>query len=251
MLKWLLHGLFPVRCAVCQSPLHDGGIPYLCAKHTGELIPLGPGVCPDCSLPFHVTSLKICSDCGEFEWAFDGARSLYLYEKPLSGLIAGFKYEKKPHLIRTFQKLLQSFQVQTDWAGFQAGMIVPVPLIPEKEKERGFNQAALLAKAVGRHFKIPVNQKILYRKKSFLKGNSGKPLAQMNRQERLRCISGSFAAGKNKNIAGEKILLVDDVLTTGATTQECASVLKEAGAAAVYVWTLARTPVKTEIRNIY
>ncbi|MFN3476411.1 MAG: ComF family protein, partial [Candidatus Methylomirabilales bacterium] len=114
--------------------------------------------------------------------------------------------------------------------------LVPVPLSPEREKERGFNQSLVLAEALGRRFDVPVERKALVRVRP-TRPQEG------NRKAREENVRGAFAVIRPERIAGKRILLIDDVYTTGATVNECAKVLMKAGAQEVAVYTLARIGV--------
>jgi ComF family protein len=113
-------------------------------------------------------------------------------------------------------------------------MIVPVPLHPTKEREREFNQAERLARRLGAAMRIPVNNRLLRRVVPT------RTQTQLSRQERLANVRNAFALRGSQRLNGEPIVLVDDVLTTGATTSACAQVLRAAGAGEVCVWTVAR-----------
>jgi ComF family protein len=126
------------------------------------------------------------------------------------------------------RQAVQSLQ-QEKW-----DFIVPVPLHPAKEREREFNQASNLARHLSRATNIPVNEKLLRRVR---------PTAtqtQLNRAERAANVSTAFALRENVKLNGAKIVLLDDVLTTGATTSACAQMLRNAGAGDLCVWTVAR-----------
>ena len=113
-------------------------------------------------------------------------------------------------------------------------MIVPVPLHPTKQREREFNQAERLARRLSAAMQIPVNNRLLRRVVPT------RTQTQLNRQERLANVHNAFAMRSGQRLNGERIVLVDDVLTTGATTSACARVLRAAGSGEVCVWTVAR-----------
>ena len=113
-------------------------------------------------------------------------------------------------------------------------MIVPVPLHPTKQREREFNQAERLARRLGAATQIPVNKRLLRRV------IPTRTQTQLSRQERLANVRNAFALRGGQRLNGERLVLLDDVFTTGATTSACARVLKAAGAGEVCVWTVAR-----------
>jgi ComF family protein len=113
-------------------------------------------------------------------------------------------------------------------------LLVPVPLYPAKKREREFNQAERLADRLGAATQIPVNQRLLRRVLPT------RTQTHLNREERLANVRKAFAMRKGQRLNGERIVVVDDVFTTGATTGACARVLRAAGAGQVCVWTVAR-----------
>jgi ComF family protein len=117
----------------------------------------------------------------------------------------------------------------------QATLIVPVPLHPERERQRGFNQAALLAEATARLTKLPIDQHSVVRRVHTERHRSG-----MDARARRESVANAFAVRRPDSIAGQRVLLVDDVFTTGATVSACAKVLQDAGAEDVFVLTVAR-----------
>jgi len=241
MLQSLLNLLFPPHCVICRTPLGVKDIPYLCSMHFSELSAIKENYCPRCSLPNQFVSSGNCPDCSNYDWAFDGARSLFLYKEPLSKIITAFKYHKKRYLFQTIQSLLVPFlEAYRDPTDFH--LIAAVPLHPEKEKERGFNQSNLIAEFIAKSWNVPFDRKILKR----IRDKSKSSQVGLSRAERSNQIKGEFGIGSmGRSLKGKKVLLVDDVFTTGATVQECSKMLKSLDASKVMVLTLARTPFKT------
>jgi len=116
-----------------------------------------------------------------------------------------------------------------------ANLIIPVPLHPERERERGFNQALLLARELSRLSNLPLDEHSVVRRVHTERHRAG-----MDAKARRQSVSEAFAVRHPKLIAGQRVLLVDDVFTTGATVSACAAVLKGAGAEEVFVLTIAR-----------
>jgi ComF family protein len=115
-----------------------------------------------------------------------------------------------------------------------ADVVLPVPLHPVRERERGFNQAWLLADALARSWRIPTHRRALIRVRQT------ETQTHLDREERMANLRGAFAVRRPDAVAGRRVLLMDDVLTTGSTASECARILREAGARSVLVLTLAR-----------
>jgi ComF family protein len=116
-----------------------------------------------------------------------------------------------------------------------ANLIIPVPLHPERERERGFNQALLLARELSRLIGVPLDEHSVVRR-----AHTERHRAGMDAKARRQSVAEAFAVRHPKSVAGQLVLLVDDVFTTGATVSACASALKEAGAGEVFVLTIAR-----------
>ena len=229
----LLDLLLPSFCLACERPL--GPAP--------ELL-----FCPDCQEKLHFVESPLCPCCGRVYLTAPGgdhhcgpclaakkhftrARAIFLYEEPLKEVIHRFKYQGKtaclPGLASFAKKLPHLAEVEgADW-------IVPVPLHPSRLRERGFNQALLLARAF-----FPKDPRII--PSLLIRSRPTEPQANFNGAARRTNLKNAFAVVAPQLLAGKKILLVDDVFTTGTTVNECARVLKKAGAAEVVVLTLAR-----------
>ena len=164
---------------------------------------------------------------------FTIARSLARYEKTLLDAIHHFKYNKKIEIGESLGKMMTQYNYDsldiTDHS-----LLMPVPLHILRLKKRGFNQALILAKHIARKFSLPVDFTTLIRHVDT------KPQVNLGKSERRRNIKGAFTVSQEEKIRGEKILLVDDVYTTGSTVRECSRVLIEKGAKKVSVLTLAR-----------
>lgn len=144
-----------------------------------------------------------------------------------------FKYRKKAYLARPLGELLID-RMREDKDLGEADFLIPVPLDGRRLREREFNQAHLLAQGVSRYFNIPISSRNLRRVRRV------PPQTQLSRKEREKNVKGLFQVRKGEKYKGRKILLIDDVFTTGATVNECARVLKQAEAEEVQVLTVAR-----------
>jgi ComF family protein len=196
---------------------------------------LTPPFCNRCGIPYPgtVTRPFTCTNCQDLQFHFRFARSAVVVNPFILQVIHRYKYNHALYfepfladlLIRQAVPVLQNEQ----W-----DLIVPVPLHPAKEREREFNQAERLARHLGRAAKIPVNIKLLRRIKPT------ETQTQLNRPEREANMQGAFAPRSSEKLTGKKIIVLDDVLTTGATTSACARILRKSGASDICVWTLAR-----------
>jgi ComF family protein len=163
--------------------------------------------------------------------AYDMVRSVGRYEGALRASILALKHEPfiSNRLLNLMVETWQREPIST------STLIVPVPLHPKREKRRGFNQSYILAKALAKRIRIPIETSTLVRTKHTEEHRAG-----MDLKARRETVSEAFHVEKPKIVEGEKILLIDDVFTTGATTSACASVLKEAGAEKIFILTIAR-----------
>ena len=160
------------------------------------------------------------------------AAAVYEAEGTVRQAILLFKYGGRPSLGRHLGRLMVE-AADGLFDPSQVDLLIPVPLHPCRERERGFNQSALLAKEVGRALRLPVGHRLLSR----IRATESQRGA---RQEREENVKGVFRVTKPARVAGRRLLLIDDVFTTGATVNECAKALMAAGAVEVAVYTLAR-----------
>ena len=227
---------FPPVCLVCNTGL--GEVPgrrqiSLCADCLAQVVVLHEPLCRWCGITFPgaAGSNHLCGYCLQHEWHFTGARSVIQYQGVLAGTIQSFKYGDNRSALPTFAALKESLPHLRDM--MLPDLLLPVPLHRKRLRQRGFNQALLLTKAFfpDQHAKINSTALIRTRWTEAQTGLSG--------AARRKNIKGAFMAASDK-VAGQKILLIDDVFTTGTTVNECARVLCKAGAKEVRVLTLAR-----------
>ncbi|MGB2768690.1 MAG: ComF family protein [Candidatus Zixiibacteriota bacterium] len=159
-------------------------------------------------------------------------RSLGIFDDYYQKLVHRLKYDKKIHLgKRLAQKLGESISQEKDFAG--CDMVIPVPLHRARQRERGFNQSEVLAEGISQATGLPLARDVLKRKKNT------KDQTYLNAQQRAENVKGAFVVTQPERISDKKVILVDDVMTTGATLNECARMLQEAGATRVFAATLA------------
>jgi competence protein ComFC len=229
--------VYPQVCAVCAASVesrHDGVACCDC-WHATRLFSEQDGLCWKCgaatsAVVDHEKRESIrCGRCGDD--AFTNARAGGFYEGALRASILNLK--RQPHVPRRLVQLM--FELQRRKPLDRANLIVPVPLHPERERERGFNQAAVLARELARISKLELDEH------SVVRGiHTERHRAGMDSRARRDSVAKAFELRHPRFVLGQNVLLVDDVFTTGATVSSCAATLKEAGAAAVFVLTLAR-----------
>ena len=188
------------------------------------------------------TRIMKCRECIKHPHFFTKSVSPLSYEADIKRAIYDFKYNDKSHLYKLFGKLMVKSIVDNDLE--YVDMIVPIPLYKDREKRRGFNQANLLAKYISKDLGIELVQKNLIRVENT------KALNQLDRTERIKSITGVFDIKDKSIFMQKKILLVDDILTTGTTVDECSKLLLDNGAGEIFVATLAVTPNKPKIEEV-
>lgn len=236
-LRQAVRFLLPVDCAACGSALSNDPIPLFCAGCWAAISPLPHSRCARCDRPFAspVTTAHspnhVCQSCAERPPSYTRAWTLYPYLPPLQDAICLFKYRGKVALASPLARLMIDRLPPLDLLDF----IMPVPLHAQRLREREFNQSLLLADRIGRHLNTPVSFANLMR-------IAPSPAqTRLSRKGRLKNLRGAFALRDSASIAGKRILLIDDVFTTGTTVNECAKTLRKAGSGDVFVLTLART----------
>jgi len=230
-----LRGLFdlflPPRCALCgeEAPVDDG----FCSSCRAAIPPLLPPCCPRCALPYPAEngSNHLCQECLRHPPPFEEVRVVSVYEDAMKRAINLFKYEDGICLDRPFATLLAELLDRTPLS-LSPDLILPVPLHVSRLRERTYNQSDLLARCLGKKIDVSVDSDLLVRSQKT-------PIQQgLDLEARRRNLRNAFRV--TRPLRGEKILLVDDVMTTGATARACALSLKRGGAGAVSVAVLAR-----------
>lgn len=236
LLRTLLHVIFPTACAGCQNPLWDDPVPFFCRRCWDWLKPIPGPVCPRCGRPFASPTALLhspthqCGACRARPMALTQIWSIFPYQPPLKEAITLFKYRGKLSLT---QPLAQAMVEALPTLPI-LDAIIPVPLHPQRLREREYNQSLLLADRLSHHTGIPLLLGSLLRIRPTV------PQTSLSRKERLTNLRRAFSVAKPVHIQGKRILLVDDVLTTGTTLHECAKTLRRAGSGPVYGLTLAR-----------
>lgn len=236
ILDTILHWVFPVDCAACGHPAADRRRPFFCRACWDSIRPIDGPVCPQCGQPFdspialaHSPGHR-CRACREKPPRFDRALSPYRYEGVLEQAIRFFKYRRKDALAAPLADLMLAWADRLP----PVDLVMPVPLHPSRLRTREFNQSLLLADRIARRLGLPLSFEHLERIRQT------RPQTELDRAGRARNVRRAFAVREPDGLKDIRVLLVDDVLTTGATVNDCARALKRAGADSVTVLTLAR-----------
>ena len=227
--------IFPPRCLGCAEILPNLHLQTFCTSCREKIRFITGSHCPICGIAFFDSPAPdhFCGNCLEKKPSFGLARAVACYETLILDAIHQFKYGRD---IST-GSALAVFMAEFDFPDFNFtdySIIIPVPLHIERLRERGFNQALILAKAIGKKYSIPINFSLLKRIKSTLTQTG------LDKSQREKNIRGAFTVTDNAQAKGKSIILIDDVYTTGATLNQCAKTLIKAGAGKVAALTLSR-----------
>jgi competence protein ComFC len=236
--SWVNAGLgflYPEVCQFCHKARATPAQSYICDGCRAEVKFIEPPFCARCGLPFPgaITQSFECGDCREMHWPFASARAAAIARGVMLEIIHRYKYQRALWLEPFLAELLIARAAPVLGSG-EWNMLLPVPLHPVKQREREFNQAERLARRLSEATGVPMNSRLLRRVEPT------RTQTQLSRAERLANVRRAFAVGGDEPLAGKRVVIVDDVLTTGATTGACAGVLRAAGAGDVCVWTVAR-----------
>ena len=225
--------LYPATCTVCRKQVRVGE--YLCGDCEAKIIRIVPPFCETCSEPFEgsINTAFNCANCAHRAIYFDAAVAAYRGRGIVRDVIHEFKYKRQIHLRHLVARWLCAALDDERLRDYRFDIIVPVPLHPARQRERGFNQASLLAELLSARASIPCRP--LLKRIRYTTTQTA-----LDRSERMENLHNAFRLRQNVDVRGLRVLLIDDVLTTGSTLSECARVLKRAGAKSVHAATAAR-----------
>ena len=238
----LLAFFYPEICQICREQKASAAESYICTLcRTGKagIKPIEPPYCDCCGLPFDgaITVQFQCANCADQELHFRSARAAVELTGVVQDVIHRYKYSHaawfEPFLADLLISAAQPALVQSSW-----DWIVPIPLHWLKRRDRSFNQSIRLAHHLSRATGIPVHNRLLKRVQPT------HTQTRLTRAERTANVKRAFTYRARHPVEGARIVLIDDVLTTGATASACAKLLKQNGAAVVDVWTVARGILK-------
>ena len=232
----LLSLIFPPLCHHCKTFIPHAGAVHLCPDCQAKARQLTSPLCVCCGAPFLTMDGMdhCCGPCQTEPPPFQAARAAFLFSGPIKELIHRLKYQGRIQLRRPLG-LLTAWHLGDFAADFQPDLLMPVPLHLKRLRERGFNQAVLLGEVLSRQWGIPLCRTNLRRIRWT------EPQVSLSASERVANVRGAFALHRPAEVNGKRILLLDDVYTTGSTVRECARILRKDGkTAAVGVVTMAR-----------
>lgn len=230
----LLDLCLPGSCAGCgRVGIQREG--FWCDECLGNISWIVSPFCPQCGRPYPDapgSSDHLCGECALGAFHFSEARSVVLHSGITRERIHQFKFGGRLEWVPPLVELLRI--AYAGWEIPVPEVVIPVPLHLNRLRERGFNQSGLLAGEFSRGLGLPVSFNTLVRK------NRTDPQTRLNREQRLINVKGAFEVSTGKDVRGRKILILDDVYTTGTTLSECARVLRRQGASEVYALTITR-----------
>jgi ComF family protein len=237
--------LLPAPCALCSEILGEANRIPICRACLEQLTPWNSPQCARCGRPFvsaaSVTGVErpLCHGCRRGVYDFDFARSYGAYSSAMARAIVMLKYEKVTPLAGWFADRLICL-LRENPVEFQCDVIVPVPLHGARQRERGYNQADLLARAAAARLRVPCNSRLLVRTKA-------RPeKMRLTVRERWHSVRNAFELSRGAQVDKLRVLLLDDVVTTGATLDACSRALREGGAAHISAITVARAMPRSQ-----
>jgi len=222
---------FPPSCLNCGVSLPQSSILF-CERCLLKIKFITEPYCPCCGILFPSGENHLCAICLKKKWNFTRARSVMVYNDTAAKAILGLKFGGRKAALQTFQKFKEQCCSCRDLVA--PDCIIPVPLHSNRLRQRGFNQSLLLAMAFYPEEKRKIRKTALQRRRDTV------PQTGLDGLSRRKNMRDAFVVKSREDVCGKKIVLVDDVFTTGTTVNECARALKQAGAARVDVLTLAR-----------
>lgn len=228
----LLSSLAPPRCRLCHASLFDHLNPFLCPECVATIEWIGPGACRGCGYPAgpHASHDNSCQRCRGKELRLTAAAAVARYSSGARERVKSLKFRGETEVARPIAGLMAERLRAVEFP--RIDILVPVALHPARKRDRGFDQARLLVDRLAGLTGLPAGAGLLERTRPTT------PQATLRREARLRNMEGAFRAGAS--VAGKSVLLIDDVMTTGATISECARACRDAGARRVSALVFAR-----------
>lgn len=221
--------VFPRHCPVCDDIIPFGG-KLICPDCERKTVFVGEPRCMKCGRVITDAAREYCSDCIEVKHEFTRAVSVFVYNDALQEAIFRFKYRGRQEYADFFAESIDHY-LGREIASFGAEALIPVPIHKDRLKKRGFNQAELIAEKLGKLNGLKVEKDLIRRTRSTL------PQKGLSREERRKNLKRAFKLTGN-DVKLTKLIIIDDIYTTGSTVDEMAKLLKKAGASDVYVVTV-------------
>ncbi|MBQ7724592.1 MAG: ComF family protein [Lachnospiraceae bacterium] len=225
----VLDMLFPRRCPVCDSVLPFGG-GLICEDCSKKLRNVREPRCRKCGRMLTGAGKEYCPDCENVRHGFERAVSAFVYNDAMQDAIFRFKYQGRQEYADFFAESMSKY-LGRELRGFGAEALIPVPLHKDRLKKRGYNQAVLLSERLGKIMGIRVEKDLVKRVRATA------PQKTLTREERRKNLKKAFKLSGN-GVKLTKVIIVDDIYTTGSTVDEISDLLRVAGVRSVYVATV-------------
>ena len=228
--------LFPtdIYCICCGNLINSGKKYSLCDACMAQLDWANKNTCEKCGVKLKDGAVKFCKTCMQQNQSFDRAYTCMVYDEMAKNMLTQYKFKGKPYMAEPLADIMADKFVAS---GCAADLVTFVPMHPQKERKRGYNQAGLLALHFAEKSGLPLSCDILIRK------GYKKAMNKLGAEERRDNIQGAYALSQDEKclelLKNKTVILIDDIYTTGTTANECARLLKEGGAESVSVFTLA------------
>lgn len=213
----ILNILYPERCPVCHGILQ--GKNFVCPSCRQKLPYIKEPKCKKCGKEVEKEEQEYCRDCQRFSHSFDKGGAVFAYDQLMRKSISMFKYHNRREYARFYAAEMYE-HCRHFLNTCNPDVILPVPIHRQKKRQRGFNQAELVAKKLGKMMKVPVDSKYLIRREKTV------PQKELSRQKRKANLKQAFKVNKT-NRTYERVLIVDDIYTTGATIDAISEILRE------------------------
>lgn len=215
---------YPPRCPVCDELTDAEGV--LCEACAGRVQTMKEPVCKRCGKPLVDECMEYCTDCTKREHTYRQGKAVFVYQGGIRSSMYRFKYAGRREYAVYYSK--EAARLYGGWVRRnQIDVIVPIPMYSWKRRQRGYNQAEVFARALGRELELPVDTRVVRRVRNTV------PQKELNDRERARNLKNAFQLVSNI-VEYKCILLVDDIYTTGSTMDEVAETLLDGGAERIY-----------------
>lgn len=224
----LIELIYPKRCPICERIVLPKGA-FICKECYENLQWVNAPYCLKCGKPIQDSTKEYCYDCENKDFHYEYGYGMWIYDENLRRSIVGFKYKNRREYADFYvDELAKHYKEKIMRMG--AEVIVPVPVHKRRYRQRGYNQAAILAQGLGERLNLPVEEELLIRSRYTM------PQKSLDDKERLKNLEQAFAVNPkiSEQYLGSRILLIDDIYTTGSTIEACTKVLLQAGVGNVY-----------------
>ncbi|MCI9051245.1 MAG: ComF family protein [Lachnospiraceae bacterium] len=217
--------LYPRRCPICEEIVLPRG-EKICFSCRSKLPYIKEPRCKKCGKQLRIMEQEYCEDCKKRNRSFDAGLALFEYNAVMRESVERFKFKNKREYVDFYAEEVEKHLKKLVYM-WKAEVLIPVPVHARKRRKRGFNQAEVLAEAFGKALGLETDKKVLYRCKNTI------PQKELNEKERIKNLQDAFQIEKNV-VQYNRVILVDDIFTSGSTIESCTRVLKNNGIGRVY-----------------